>query len=97
MTYIFRGDNTGAFDNNFITINAKIPEGKIVSKAKLRIGNLPVMTFNSPTFPLKVNLNSAQTSQLSTQTECYLAVYDEEGRKATCIGKLKFIVKDEVV
>lgn len=97
MAYIYKGDDTAAFNNTFITVNAKIPEGQRVSKAKLKIGNLPIMTFKNPEFPLRVDLTSAQTRQLSTQNECYLAVYDEEGRKRTCEGKLKFVAKDEVV
>ena len=97
MAYIYKGDDTAAFGNTLLTINATIPEGRVVSKAKVKIGNLPVMTFSNPVFPLKINLTSSQTRQLSTQTECYMAVYDEEGRKATCKGVLKFVAKDEVV
>ena len=100
MTTIFKGDNTASFGNSFITINLRMPEGvenSFISKAKFRVGNLPVMTFENPQFPLTVNLTSAQTSQLQQQNTCYLAVYDSEGRKVTCRGNLKFVARDAVV
>ena len=97
MATIYKGDSTEAFNNNFITIKANIPEGHVVTKAKFKVGNLPVMTFDNPDFPLVVNLTSAQTRQLQQQNVCYLAVYDEEGRKANCKGSLTFVAKDEVV
>ena len=98
MAVIYSGDDTGAFGNNFITINAgNIPEGFTVTKAKFKVGNLPVMTFDTPIFPIIVNLTPAQTRQLQQQNTCYLAVYDDEGRKATCKGNITFVAKDEVV
>ena len=97
MVAIWKNDDTGAFGNNFLTIKAKIPEGYTVSKAKLKIGNLPVMTFNAPDFPLVINLSSAQTRSLQQQNSVYLAIYDDLGRKATCKGTITFIAKDEVV
>ena len=97
MATIYKGDNSGAFNANFITIKASIPDGWTVSKAKFKCGPLPVMTFENPQFPLIVNLSSQQTRQLSQQNICYLAVYDEEGRKLTCKGSVTFVAKDEVV
>lgn len=97
MAVIYKGDDTGAFSNNLLTIRAKIPEGCTVSKAKLKIGNLPVMTFNEPEFPLIVNLTPAQTRSLQQQNTVYMAVFDELGRKATCRGTVTFVAKDEVV
>ena len=97
MATIYRGDNTGAFGNDFITIRAKVPEGQVIKQAKFKVGNLPVMTFDNPEFPLVVNLTSAQTSQLKQQNICYLAVYDSEGRKATCRGTITFVAKEEVI
>ena len=97
MATIYSGDNTGAFGNNFITIRANIPDGHVISMAKFKVGNLPVMSFPNPEFPLIINLTSAQTRQLQQQNTCYLAVYDELGRKATCKGSLTFVTKNEVV
>lgn len=97
MAYIYKGDDTGGFGGTFLTVYAKIPEGYAVSKAKIKIGNLPVFTYTDPVFPLQINLTSAQTRQLATQNECYMAVYDGAGRKRTLKGTLKFVAKDEVV
>ena len=97
MAVVYKGDDTGAFSNNLLTIRANIPEGQTVSKAKLKIGSLPVMTFDAPTFPIVVNLTPAQTRQLQQQNTVYMAVFDELGRKATCRGTVTFVAKDEVV
>lgn len=97
MATIYKGDDSAAFGNNFITIRANIPDGSTVSLAKFKCGNLPVMTFPNPTFPLVINLTPAQTRQLKQQNTCYLAVYDSLGRKATCRGSLTFVAKEEVV
>ena len=97
MATIWKNDDTGAFGGNFITIRAKIPEGQTVSKAKFKVGDLPVMTFENPEFPIVVNLTPAQTRQLKQQNTCYLAVYDSAGRKATCRGSITFVARDEVV
>lgn len=95
-TVIFKGDDTSAFGTTFISIEADIPEGYVVSKAKVKVTNLPDFIYENPTFPIEVNLTSAQTRALSTQNEAYLIVYDEWGRKKTCQGVLRFIAKDEV-
>lgn len=100
MTNIYKGDNTGAFNNTFLTINLLMPEEleeAVISKAKFKVENLPTMIFEDPVFPLQVNLTSAQTTQLKQQNTCYLAIYDEEGRKATCKGNIKFVAHDSVV
>lgn len=97
MAVIYKGDDSAAFNNSFITIKANIPDGQSVTKAKFKVGNLPVMTFDNPQFPIVVNLTPAQTRQLQQQNTCYLAVYDELGRKATCKGTITFVAKDEVV
>lgn len=98
MATIFKGDDSSAFGGAFITINANnIPTGFEISKAKFKVGNLPVITFDNPQFPLVVNLTSVQTRQLQQQNVCYLAVYDNEGRKLTCRGKAEFVALDEVV
>ena len=98
MAAIFKGDSTGSFGNTFLTIRAKgIPDGYVISKAKVKIGDLPVMTFENPEFPLKVNLSETQTRQLKAQNDCYLAIYDGDGRKKTCKGKVSFVALDEVI
>ena len=97
MTYIYKGDSLGAFGENGITINLINTEKYSIAKAEFKVGNLPVMTFNNPTFPLHVNLTKEQTSGLEQQTSCYLAVFDENGNKVTCKGKFNIVARDKVV
>lgn len=90
---IFRSDDTRAFGQDWLEINAEFPDdtwASRISKAEFKVGQLPVMTFDNPTFPFVVNLTSEQTALLKDVNNCYLAVYDEEGRKQTCEGQLTF-------
>ena len=90
---ITRFDDTGAFDGNFIEIHAEFPDdswAERISMAQFKVGNLPVMTFENPVFPITVNLTSDQTGLLKDVNNCYLAVYDENGLKKTCEGTLTF-------
>lgn len=93
---IFRFDDTDAFDQDFIIINPKIPEGWVISKAVWRAGSI-IKEFPNPIFPIKVSLNHEETGQLQSINTCYLAVYDTQGRKQTCLGSLKFMSQAEVV
>lgn len=93
---IYRGDDTDAFDQEFIVINAVIPEGWVVSKAEWRAGTI-LKVFTDPVFPIKINLDKTESKKLQNINVCYLAVYDAQGRKQTCQGSLKFISKAEVV
>lgn len=93
---IYRGDDTDAFDQEFMTISATVPDGWVIKKAEWRAGNV-LKVFNDPVFPLSVVLNKAETKQLQNVNVCYLAVYDAQGRKQTCTGSLKFMSQAEVV
>lgn len=86
---IYKGDNTAAFGNNFITINLINPLGYTISKAVFVCGCIK-KPFDNPQFPLRVNFSSAETSMLKAENVCYLVVYDSEGRQKTCTGTLKF-------
>lgn len=99
MTTIYKNDDTGAFGGNFITIKLKgeIPEGYEISKAEIKIGNLPIVKIPNPVFPISLNLNQAQTRQLQQQNTIYMKVYDMDGRGITCKGKANFVAKDQVV
>ena len=97
---IFRGDSTSSFSQNFLEIYAEFPDdtwAERVTMAQFKIENLPVMTFENPVFPLKINLTSAQTALLKDVNNCYLAVYDENGLKQTCEGQLTFTTRRRVV
>lgn len=95
---VFKGDDTGSFGNNFITINLDNPQGYVISKAIFVCGCIQ-KPFNNPTFPLRVNFDSQETQKLrlGNQNVCYLVVYDSEGRQQTCQGTLTFGTKDGVI
>lgn len=89
MSNITCGDNTSAFGGNFLTITLQNQTGADikVSKAVFVCGTVRVEVVD-PEFPLQINLNEEQTAQLNCKNVCYLAVWDELGRKLTCEGSL---------
>ena len=93
---LYRFDDTDAFGQEYMTINVTIPEGWEVSKAEWRAGSV-LKTFENPVFPLNLVLSSEETGKLQNVNVCYLAIYDTQGRKQTCEGKLKFYTQAEVV
>lgn len=89
---IYQGDNTAAFGGNFLTINVRVPEGQEmppITRAELRIGCIG-KTFENPVFPMTVNLSEEESGRLQAQNTAFLAVWDADGRKKTCTGKINF-------
>lgn len=88
---IYQGDNTAAFGGNFLTINISSESGIVprITKAELKIGCI-CKTFANPTFPMTINLNEDESAKLQAQNTAYLAVWDAEGRKKTCVGSITF-------
>ena len=97
MTKYYKGDDFDSFNQEWAMVDVDIPEDWVVTKAELRVGDLPRMTFMDPIFPFPVNLSSFQSANLKNVNTCYLAIYDEEGRKQTLDGSWTFIAEDEVV
>lgn len=93
---IFKGDDSGAFGNNFITINLDNPLGYPISKAIFVCGCIQ-KPFKNPVFPLRINLTSQETTKLRSSNVCYLVVYDSEGRQKTCQGSLTFNAQNGVI
>ena len=93
---ITRGDDTGAFGQDWLKVNVDIPATWIVSRAELRIGDL-LLSMESPEFPMLINLTSSQTAQLKDKNACYLALYDEDGLKQTIEGTYTFSTRKQVV
>ena len=93
----FKGDDFNAFGQDWVLIECDFPEDWVISKAEFRVGNLPVMRFPNPIFPLSVSLTSEQSANLKDVNTCYLAIYDEEGRKQTVDGSWTFQAENEVV
>lgn len=93
---IFKGDNSGAFGNNFITINLENPLGYTISKAIFVCGCIQ-KSFDNPVFPIVINFSSQETAQLRSSNTCYLVAYDSEGRQKTCKGTLTFPAQNGVL
>lgn len=93
---LFRGDDTDAFGNKFITITLATPISVTITKAIFQCGIIE-KEFINPTFPLEVELTAAETKTLGLQNKCYLAVWDEDDKKRTCEGFLTFSTKGQVV
>lgn len=91
------GDDTNAFEFNFLTVYLTNAEKYIITKAEIRIGSVK-KTFDNPVFPLQVSLNKKETEQLNEyNNKCYMAIYDNIGRKYTCKGTLNFKANPKVV
>lgn len=97
MAKYFKGDDFDAFDQEWALVEADIPEDWVVTKAELKIGILPTLVFKNPEFPFSVTLNHLQTSELKDVSTCYMAIYDEKGRKQTLEGSWTFTTENEVV
>ena len=102
---IFKGDDTGAFGNQLLRINrpSGIADDVVISKAELKCGTLPIMTFEPESgettlsFPIDINLTATQTKQLQYTNNVYLKVYDENGLGVTCNGTVMFKANTEVI
>lgn len=93
---IYKGDNTGAFGNRFITINLDNPDNYVISRVIFVCGCIH-KSFENPVFPLTVNLTSEETGNLKPSNVCYLVAYDSEGRQKTCKGTLTFPATQGVI
>ena len=93
---IYKGDNTGAFGNSFITINLSNPLDYPISKAIFVCGCFQ-KTFENPIFPLKINFTSEETKKLNISNVCYLVVFDSLNRQKTCKGTLIFKAQNGVL
>lgn len=93
---LFRGDDTDAFGNSFITINLATTISVTITKAVFQCGII-TKEFENPVFPLEVELTANETKTLGSQNKCYLAVFDADNKKRTCEGYLTFSTKGQVV
>lgn len=96
---IYKGDDTSAFGNNFITIELDNPLGYTVSKVEFVVnGGCPkIPAIENPQFPLIINFDSWQTAQLRPNNVGQLVVWDEDGRQKTCQGKVLFSAQNGVL
>lgn len=96
MTAIYKGDDTGAFGQNFIKVNFLQADQYTVSKCIFQCGPVQKI-FTRPQFPIYINFSSTETKRLYQESTCYLQVFDENGLKITCEGTLSFTAKPQVV
>ena len=96
MTAIYKGDDTGAFGQDFIIITISGMDDVPISKCIFQCG--PVQkVFTRPQFPIRVNFSHEESKRLPKDSVCYLQVFDESGRRQTCEGTLSFTAQAQVV
>lgn len=95
----YKGDDTGAFGNQFIKIELNNPQNYVISQAQVVVnGGCPYLApIKNPQFPLGVNFTSEQTEKFRATNVCNLVVWDSRGRAKQCDGSLKFDFKNGVI
>lgn len=103
---IFKGDDTGALGNHFITIKLKNPELYPISKLKFVVNGgcgiapkefIDENNFQQEEIELVVNFSSEETSKLNATNTGNLVGYDMENRQFTCPQTLTFTAKNGVL
>lgn len=96
MGDFYQSDNTGAFDNNFITIELiENPLNIQISRAEFIVGCL-CKSYTNPTFPLRINFTPEELQKLSYVNVGYLRVYDWQGRPLMAEGSVTFKIRNGV-
>lgn len=86
---VYKGDDTAAFGFDFLKINILNEENFKITRAEFRCGDI-LKKIENPIFPISIHLTSEETEKLQLRNICYLAVFDENGLKKTCVGSLTF-------
>ena len=103
---IFKGDDTGALGNKFITIKLKNPELYPISKLKFVVNGgcgivpkefIDENNFQQEEIELVVNFSSEETSKLNATNTGNLVGYDMENKQFTCPQTLTFTAKNGVL
>lgn len=101
---IYKGDNTAAFGNSYITIHITNPEEVPISKIMFVVnGGIITKTFTDENnfttedIELVVNFNSGETAKLNARNVGNLVVYDTQDRQLTCNQSLTFSAKNGVI
>lgn len=103
---IFKGDDTRAFGNNFITVHISNPEQYEISKivaitnSGACIPNKPFTDANNFTtedIELTINYTSAETPKLMATNVLNVVAYDMNGYPYTCPQSLTFYAKNGVI
>lgn len=101
---IYKGDDTSAFGNNFVRITIKNPDQKPISKIEFNVNaGIIIQTFTDTNnfteenIVLIVNLNSEETSKLSSTNVANVICYDMNGKQFTCRQTLRFSAVNGVI
>lgn len=103
---IYKGDDTGAFGNNFITIMVKNPHLYPISKIEVITNSSTCISpktftdennFQVETITLRVNYTSEETPKLNSSNIVNLVAYDMQGKQSTCPQSLTFYAKNGVI
>lgn len=104
---IFKGDDTGAFGNQFIKVTVKnpmlYPISKLVAVTNSGVGiaNKPFTdenNFQQEEIELTINYSSAETPCLNQGANILnLVAFDENGKQSTCPQSLTFYAKNGVI
>lgn len=97
---IFKGDDTGAFGNNFITIDLSNPLNYPISKVLFVINSgcgIKPKEYKNPVFPIIINFSSQESSKFQDVNTCRLIAYDQDGKQYTCPQTLTFKARNGVI
>lgn len=101
---IFKGDDTAAFGNNFITITVKNPQLVEISKLVFSVNGGQIIrtftdetNFKSENITLQVNFDSEETAKLNNVNTGNLIAYDMLNRQCTCQQSMTFTAKNGVI
>lgn len=92
---ILRGEHTASFYRNFLQIDLNNPDNIPILKAEFCTGNIRKEYIN-PIFPINVNFNEKETSNLPDTNIGFLVLYDNQRRRYRCPGYCKFYAKNGV-
>lgn len=103
---IFKGDDTGAFGNQFITITVKNPQLYPISKLVAVTNSgccIPDKVFTDPDYfqteeiELTVNYSHAETVKLNSSNTLKMVAFDMNNLQKTCPQTLVFYAQNGVI
>lgn len=92
-----KGDNSQAFYKHFLEIELEADENEPTPQRVDFVCGCIVKPFFSPQFPIYVDFSEDESKKLNNINIGYLVAYDDKGRQETCIGSIKFTIKNGVI